>query len=492
MPPGDTPNLKYWEGAVTVGDPVSVHETKVFRLENPEISDRYKELARKFLYSMPSRLEIFNCYLDNGMYLFPRPLWEDTFYYRLPKSHLSFVVHGCIYKDIVGHPRFGRLSRISNLGVTTFEIPCATHSRVEHSIGAAIMAEVILRRNGFSEHDINVGIAAALLHDIAMPPLSDYGKSACPRELDEEDNIELVLKDKTFRKIFRKYGITPDEVVGVVRGEGLVGQIINSLGVDVDKIAYTAIDHSRTYGELNWGKMRIIRRDPYLFDIFEDVELRNREFVYKDPQRLFRFLMVRATMFDKVHFAPESRAREAHIKGILEGLWRSGKLKKDEMLLMDDDAFLRKLEGLDVDIQILQSLSFPFVELGRYQTVAEARKKHRGRNAIIDKWRTFNPATLTKTLIGEEVVSFRDGFPEKAALIEAIATRNRYVGVYGRLEDSEDVQRDPEILDYLTRKAKAEKTGIPRLILRYADLEPGRRVRWALRQRRKRKHFSPV
>ncbi len=467
IPPGDTPNLKYW-------DPTEV----------------YLKSNGSFRFS-PSRTHVFNYFTDHTGW----SPWRtrdnpdsDVFVMGMAGSHLFYIVHGGIYTDIYNHHKFSRLRRVSNLGVTKIEIIGANHGRDQHSIVAGIMAELVLRRNGFSEHDVNVGIAAGLLHDVATPVYSDYGKLACPEELDEEKNIELIIGN--FDEIFRKYGIEKQEVVDAIRGQGSVGKLINSKGVDLDKIAYTAIDFDRTYRSDPWGRMRVFRRDPYLFDIHEDIEIVDGQPVFTDPQKLFRFLYLRALMFENVHFSGANRAREAHLKRILQDLWKRGKINKKQMLESDDGWFLHMLEKeIGRDIFEFQSVSFPIVEVGRYQTVEEAQKAHEGDDVIIDKWRTFNPATGTLIIhggqkkfgrtVGGNILPFREVFPKQAGLVEQISRDQEYVGVYKRGEDS---PTNPELLRHFRYRSLAEGVGVPRKILSLADVETPERIIWALEQ----------
>jgi len=76
---------------------------------------------------------------------------------------------------------FQRLRRISQLGLTSYIFPGATHSRFSHSLGAAYLARSVLlhlreraeekNRKEIDEH-FNDVIIAALLHDVGHGPFS--------------------------------------------------------------------------------------------------------------------------------------------------------------------------------------------------------------------------------------------------------------------------------------------------------------------------------
>ena len=199
--------------------------------------------------------------------------WEDALVVTAPFSHVSYIVHGKPYHDIINTRVFQRLGWITNLGVTSIDIITAEHSRIPHSILQAVMAELVLRKHNASERDIHLGIFAGLLHDAAIPPYSDYGKLANHDELDEERNIDLVLAAEEFNGVFEQYGLSRQDISDAVRGKGIVGSLINSKGIDLDKIAYTAVDLQHVYGRDRGDGMWVAHRQPPLFDIYEDITL---------------------------------------------------------------------------------------------------------------------------------------------------------------------------------------------------------------------------
>ncbi|MBP7184655.1 MAG: HD domain-containing protein [Saprospiraceae bacterium] len=79
--------------------------------------------------------------------------------------------------DIIEHPYFQRLRRISQLGLTTLVYPGANHTRFHHALGAmhlTTQAIDVLRRKGvdISEEEAKATCIAVLLHDIGHGPFS--------------------------------------------------------------------------------------------------------------------------------------------------------------------------------------------------------------------------------------------------------------------------------------------------------------------------------
>ena len=82
-----------------------------------------------------------------------------------------------ILLDIIKHPLMQRLTRIKQLGLTSFVYPAAQHVRFQHSIGSFhLMSEAItsLSQKGIFifESEAEAVEAAILMHDIGHGPFS--------------------------------------------------------------------------------------------------------------------------------------------------------------------------------------------------------------------------------------------------------------------------------------------------------------------------------
>ncbi|MBI1970573.1 hypothetical protein HYS47_02415 [Candidatus Woesearchaeota archaeon] len=377
-----------------------------------------------------SSLSLYSHFLNDA--------WEDVIHVAAPLSHISYLVHGKPYFDIMSTGAFQRLGWITNLGVTSIDVITAEHSRIPHSILQAVMAELVLRKHNASERDVHLGIFAGLLHDAAIPPYSDYGKLANHDELDEERNIDLVLAAKEFDGAFEQHGLSRQDIASAVRGKGIVGSLINSKGIDLDKIAYTAVDLQHVYGRNRNDGMGIAHRQPPLFDIYEDITLtEDGKMVFSDPVRVFRFLLVRAYMYDHVHFSPTSRAREAHLEGVLRKLWREGVLNRENMTTMADPEFFALLQEQGF-AHPNRATSFPQLqEVARVYAKGNPTGFYSSDRITVKTWRTFNPGTTTLVWHNGTACQFRDAFPAQAARIEDISARHAYTAMYIRNNDAQ-------------------------------------------------------
>ena len=79
--------------------------------------------------------------------------------------------------DLIDHPYFQRLRRISQMGLSHYVYPGALHTRFHHALGALhLMTRAIdnLRLKGIaiSDHEYEAVCCAILLHDIGHGPFS--------------------------------------------------------------------------------------------------------------------------------------------------------------------------------------------------------------------------------------------------------------------------------------------------------------------------------
>ena len=110
---------------------------------------------------------------------------------RLPK--------GIIF-DLIEHPYFQRLRRISQLGLSNLVYPGANHTRFHHAIGAThLMTKAldILKSKGheISEEEYEASTIAILLHDIGHGPFSHALEHSLAHEISHEE-LSIIMMQK--------------------------------------------------------------------------------------------------------------------------------------------------------------------------------------------------------------------------------------------------------------------------------------------------------
>ena len=114
-------------------------------------------------------------------------------------------VHGFIeipkglLTTLVKHPAFVRLSRIEQLGPTSYVYPGGCHSRFSHSIGTLhLITEAlrILERKGcvITSEEAEAAKAAMLLHDLGHGPMSHSLEGNFVYGLSHEDMTLLLMQ----------------------------------------------------------------------------------------------------------------------------------------------------------------------------------------------------------------------------------------------------------------------------------------------------------
>jgi hypothetical protein len=121
------------------------------------------------------------------------------------------------------------------------------------------LADVASRRFGLSENEHTLVVAAALLHDIGHGPFSHASEPLMEKFLHRtHDDIEMIVKEQV-GSLLRAWGIDPDELCAVVKGNHSLSQIIHG-DLDVDRMDYLLRDAYYTgapYGSVD--AQRLIR-----------------------------------------------------------------------------------------------------------------------------------------------------------------------------------------------------------------------------------------
>ncbi|MBS3815920.1 MAG: HD domain-containing protein, partial [Hadesarchaea archaeon] len=85
--------------------------------------------------------------------------------------HGSMRLSGLVL-DLVDTPEVQRLRRIKQLGLANLVFPGANHTRFEHVLGTAFLAERLGKELELPQDEIDLLVAAAVLHDVGHAPYS--------------------------------------------------------------------------------------------------------------------------------------------------------------------------------------------------------------------------------------------------------------------------------------------------------------------------------
>ena len=146
--------------------------------------------------------------------------------------------------DLVEHPYFQRLRRISQLGLTYLVYPGAYHTRFHHALGAMhLMQRAIstLRSKGqeITSEEQQAVLIAILLHDVGHGPFSHALEHSIVSGINHE-NISMLIMDKLNEQFKGKLSLAI-EIFKNKYPKAFLYQLISSQ-LDVDRLDYLKRD----------------------------------------------------------------------------------------------------------------------------------------------------------------------------------------------------------------------------------------------------------
>lgn len=254
--------------------------------------------------------------------------------------------------DIIEHPYFQRLRRISQTGLSYYVYPGSTHSRFLHALGCINLMQIthkILKDKGvkISKEEERASLIAILLHDIGHGPFSHALESTLlegihheklsitfMKLLNEEFNNELSLAIDIFlNKYPRKF----------------FHQLISSQ-IDLDRLDYLKRDSFFTgVSEGNVNSERIIT----MMNVVNDELVIDGKGIYS----IEKYLTSRMFMYWQVYFHKTSVTAEIYL---IEALKRAKQLVKKGKNVPSSDVlqyFLEKSDFIEINKMDLEKFA---------------------------------------------------------------------------------------------------------------------------------------
>jgi len=356
------------------------------------------------------------------------------------------VPHGEIYQDLLKIPNFRRLSKVKQLGMigvfssvgTDGQMDmCSCQTRGDHSFDVPIRMEISCRLDSFDEDEISLAIASGALHDAYTPAFSEHGKLVDPGKLDEERNIMLIAKDEDTMAYLRKFGVGARDVINAVWGVyPVIGEMLNSENLDVDKIAYTIMDsdhvHYLTACPDQTDLFIGYRLDPAVRDLHESISSDGKKVFFTDPHALRKMLYLRAWLHKNHYLSGSNRAREVCLEHELKKR-PAGKVTARQVMKMEDWQFEHYLKEVNSALysRFQSADSDSFQEIARIRDASEKDvRKDYGKGFLVKKQARFNPGTCTLLKMHGSIIPFHEAFPQDAQMLGDIADSCEYIGVY--------------------------------------------------------------
>jgi HD superfamily phosphohydrolase len=163
-------------------------------------------------------------------------------------------INSDILFDLVEHPWFQRLRRIRQLGLTNLVYPGATHTRMQHAMGAVYLMDqaiTVIRAKGteITDAEAEAATIAILLHDIGHGPFSHALEFSLIENHTHEDISELLMDELNIQ---------------------FNGKL--TLAIEVFKNNYhKKFLHQLVSGQLDMDRLDYLRRDSFFTGVTEGV-----------------------------------------------------------------------------------------------------------------------------------------------------------------------------------------------------------------------------
>ncbi len=322
------------------------------------------------------------------------------------------IPNSLIY-DLIQHPYFQRLRRISQMGLSSLVYPGANHTRFHHAIGCMHLMQkavqtLIFKGVLISEDEENALYIAILLHDIGHGPFSHALENSIVNEVHHEEISLLFMSD-----LNEKFGGQLSLAIMIFKGNyhrKFMLQLISSQ-LDMDRMDYLKRDSFYSgVAEGNINSDRLIQ----MMNVQDDVLVMEEKGIYS----IEKFLMARRLMYWQAYLHKTSVVAEMTLTKILK---RAKELSQKGISLECSQPlkfFLNnKITFVDFDKKILEI----FAQLDDFDVMS-----------AIKNWQfndDFVLSSLSKMIINRELLKIKM-VDEKPTLDEVNLLKNKLASIY--------------------------------------------------------------
>lgn len=293
--------------------------------------------------------------------------------------------------DLVQHPYFQRLRRISQMGLSYLVYPGATHTRFHHALGCMHLMQKAIEILKFKQVEIsldeeNALLIAILLHDMGHGPFSHAMEHSIVEEVNHE-SISLLFMEKLNLEFNNKLALAIKIFKGDYHRKFML-QLISSQ-LDMDRMDYLKRDSF--YSGVNEGNInseRLIQ----MMNVVDDILVIEEKGIYS----VEKFLMARRLMYWQAYLHKTSLVAELILTKILK---RAKELTQKGIILNCSEPLLyfmqNKVELLDFDDFTLDK----FAQLDDFDIIS-----------ALKSWQTnddFILSSLSKMIINRDLLKIK-------------------------------------------------------------------------------------
>ena len=215
--------------------------------------------------------------------------------------------------DIIEHPYFQRLRRISQMGLSHFVYPGAHHTRFEHAIGAMYLMQKTIRT--LKSKDIKISdrqaealLISILLHDIGHGPFSHTLEHSLVTNIKHEE-ISLLFMKELNKEFNGKLSLAIEIFQGKYKRQ-FFNQLVSGQ-LDIDRLDYLKRDSFYTgVTEGNINAERIIS----MLNVVDDQLVVEEKGIYS----VEKFIVARRLMYWMVYLHKTSLVADHILVNILK------------------------------------------------------------------------------------------------------------------------------------------------------------------------------
>jgi len=256
--------------------------------------------------------------------------------------------------DLIQHPYFQRLRRISQMGLTYLVYPGAHHTRFHHALGCMHLMQKAIQTLRFkaveiSEDEENALLIAILLHDIGHGPFSHAMEQSIVEEVHHEQ-LSLSFMEQLNKEFDGKLSLAI-QIFKEQYHRKFMLQLVSSQ-LDMDRMDYLRRDSFYSgVAEGNINSERLIQ----MMNVQDDVLVIEEKGIYS----VEKFLMARRLMYWQAYLHKTSVVSEIILMNILK---RAKELTEKGVILNCSEPlqfFLsHKISLENFDAKILQTFSY--------------------------------------------------------------------------------------------------------------------------------------
>jgi len=323
------------------------------------------------------------------------------------------IPNSLIY-DLIQHPYFQRLRRISQMGMSYLVYPGAHHTRFHHALGCMHIMQKAVQTLQFkgvsiSEEEENALYIAILLHDIGHGPYSHAMEHSIVEEVHHEE-LSLLFMEQLNKEFDGKLALA----IQVFKGEyhrKFMLQLISSQ-LDMDRMDYLKRDSFYSgVAEGNINSERLIQ----MMNVQDDYLVIEEKGIYS----VEKFLVARRLMYWQAYLHKTSVVAELILTKILK---RAKELTQKGILLPCSESlqfFMQnKISLSDFDKNVLDKFSY----LDDYDVMG-----------AIKSWQfhdDFVLQSLCRMILNRDLLKIQmtDDKPNKENLL---SIKNKYIALAG-------------------------------------------------------------